>query len=233
LDRVRQQGSDETFHNSTVLVENYESYLTVRYAFFLPHVFGALVWWNFYFLQLVPALRRKYKAFHRWNGRILLLAVLSQVISGLGMAWFSPSSNIKLVSLFMAVSAVHCTFYVGYYARAKDIVRHKHWAIRLTGYMQTIAAQRFWLVVLIGTHQAGSTFLYPPLDDTSTQFLIDSIVSRMFDDSFVLAILSSILITEWFLASDIGMRDHAGSRVKGDYRLEYQPIGNCTESASA
>jgi len=55
----------------------------------------------------------------------------------------------------------------------------------------------------------------------------------MFDDSFVLAFLSFILVTEWYLAAVIGMSDHAGSKVKVANQLEYQPIGNSMESVSA
>jgi len=48
-------------------------------------------------------------------------------------------------------------------------------ALRLVGYLQTIAAQRFWLLFLIGTHHAGITIFYPSIEGLS-QEAVDSIV---------------------------------------------------------
>lgn len=208
LKRLQQQEPDEIFYHSQNLRDTYESYLTVRYAVFLPHVLCAVLWWNLYFVQLLPSVRRRYKAFHRWLGRLLLLVVMMQVVSGLGMSYYSPSSIIKLVSLCLAVAAVYCVYHAAQYARAREIEKHRYWALRLVGYMQTISAQRFWLVVLIGTHQAGATYLYPAIDENITpREVIESIVARIFDDSFVLAMISAVLVTEWYLSIQKGMMD--------------------------
>mmetsp|Transcript_12705 Transcript_12705/g.30807 ORF Transcript_12705/g.30807 Transcript_12705/m.30807 type:complete len:119 (-) Transcript_12705:684-1040(-) len=41
-----------------------------RYLYFAPHVFGAIFWWNLYFLQLIPSVRHAYnKKIHRILGR--------------------------------------------------------------------------------------------------------------------------------------------------------------------
>ena len=76
--------------------------------------------------------------------------------------------------------------------------------MRLVGYMQTISLQRFWMFILIATHQSGWYGLYPDFDDLAYDE-IKTVVHQMFDDSFVLCILQSILMTEWYLAGYQGM----------------------------
>ena len=74
--------------------------------------------------------------------------------------------------------------------------------------MQTIALQRFWLILLIISHAFGWEGLYPHLDeDTATEEEWRELSRTMFDDSFVLCILHAILSTELYLAAEHGMLD--------------------------
>lgn len=177
-----------------------------RYIWYIPHVSAAIIWWNFYFLQLVPAVRHKYKWFHRWLGRLLLLVAVVQVCSGIGLGSTSSDSTIKAASLPFALAIAYCVYNALRYAVARDSKRHKYWVLRLVGYMQVIAAQRFWLVVLLTTHQCGCYFLYPSIKGLP-QSEIETIVMKMFSDSFVFALGTAIYITEWYLAGSIGMLD--------------------------
>jgi hypothetical protein len=201
------------FHNSTAFRAVQESYFTWRYVWLFPHVIGAVLWWNLYFLQLIPSIRQRHHgAIHRWLGRFLLVAASLQVASGAALACTSHSSMIKLVSLTFGAAVAYCIGQTGRYALARDIHRHRYWALRLVGYLQVIAAQRFWLVVLVGTHQLGWTFLYPSLDgDDISQDFIDSILMDMFDGSFVLAALTGTYVTEWYLAGMEGNLDPPAS----------------------
>lgn len=183
------------------------SYFTKRYIFFFPHVVGSILWWNLYFFQLIPSIRRKYKKFHRVLGRILMICALAQTISGVGLAYMGNSSTIKLVSTFLAIAVVYCTYYAWYYAAiAKDIPKHKYWVTRLVGYLQTISFQRVFMFLLFFTYdQLGWNGLYPPLinngdiDDNGTEIL-----EKIFDDSFVCSILAGIILTEWYLSGVYG-----------------------------
>ena len=74
--------------------------------------------------------------------------------------------------------------------------------------MQTIALQRFWLILLIISHAFGWEGLYPHLDeDTATEEEWRELSRTMFDDSFVLCTLHAILSTELYLAAEQGMLD--------------------------
>lgn len=177
------------------------SYYTTRYIYFFPHIVGSIIWWNLYFIQLIPSIRRTYKKQHRILGRVLLVCALAQTTSGVGLAYMGKSPTIKIVSTFLAISVVYCVYYAWYYAAiARDIAKHKYWSTRLVGYLQTISLQRVFMFALILSHQAGWNGLYPPVDDTNGS----EIVQQLFDDSFICSILAGILLTEWYLAGVYG-----------------------------
>ena len=180
-----------------------ESYFTERrYVFFLPHVLGALIWWNMYFIQLFPSIRHKYKRFHRVLGRVLFLTAIAQVISGLGLALGSHSPIIKLVSFLQAIAVVYCVVWAFYYAYNRDIPRHKFWVYRLVGYSHTIVLQRFFLLTVIILRQMGVTFLEPDHYVAGEDPSVD-ITYEMFDQSFVLAIVTAFMVTEWYLSGEL------------------------------
>lgn len=195
---------DPDFYESTAFNEIVETYYTFRYIYFLPHVIGAIIWWNLYFIQLIPQIRKKFRSFHRYLGRVLMVAAMAQVITGSGLACTSHSSIIKIVSWTVSVSVLYCAVYAWYYAANKDIQKHKYWVMRLVGYLQTIALQRFWLLVLLISHQCGWHGLYPPITESSTLQERNDLVYSMFDDAFVLCNLHAILTTEWYLAGEYG-----------------------------
>jgi hypothetical protein len=195
------EGMDQGFQE---LGQTY--YSTLRFPWFLPHVIGAVLWWNLYFLQLIPKVRHwKKKSFHRFLGRFLMVVVLIQTISGVGLAATSHSNTIKLVSYMLAIAMAFCIVQAWRYAFWRDIPKHKHWVIRLVGYTQTISLQRFWMLILIVSHKFGWDGLYPQLDDDATEEEWTQLVEDLFDDSFVLCILHAFLMTEWYLAAEQGM----------------------------
>lgn len=207
LDFLESATPSELFYESTTLTDISKSYYAPsRYVWLVLHVVGAVVWWNLYFFQLIPRVRHSFnKALHRWLGRVLLVAAFLQTITGIGMAVTSHSSYVKIVSLVYGVAVGYSLIYAAYYARARDIPKHKYWVLRLVGYLQTIAAQRFWFIVLLVCHKLGSTLLYPAFDDSMSLETVNGIVREMFDGSFVMAALTSTYVTEWYLAGNVGM----------------------------
>ena len=83
--------------------------------------------------QLVPALRRRWPAMHRWNGRVFLMVALVSSLSGLWLVWVRGSqlgtgSNISITTnglliLVFAILAWRA-------ARKRDVVRHRQHALR-------------------------------------------------------------------------------------------------------
>jgi len=171
------------------------SYYNQRYIFFLPHILGAIVWWGFYYIQLIPSIRRKYKKFHRILGRVLMISAMSQTISGVGLAYMGKSSTVKLVSYLLAISVIYCVYNAWYFAAIKDIPNHKYWAMRLVGYLQTIALQRVFMGILFASHRFGWLGLYPAYDEADGETLVQA-----FDDSFVCSFSVAMMLTEWYLA---------------------------------
>ena len=133
-----------------------------------------------------------------------MVAAASQTASGVGLAATSHSSVIKIVSFVLALAVAYCIYHAWNYAVHRDIPKHKYWVVRLVGYMQTIALQRFFFLVLVVSHQCGWHGLYSSLDGASLDE-INRVVLELFDDSFILAILTAFLATEWYLAGEEGM----------------------------
>ena len=195
-------------YNSTAFGQINGTYFSLRYCYFLPHVLGAIFWWNLYFLQLIPQVRHAFdKKLHRILGRCLLVCAFLQTGTGVNLALTSHSNVILMVSLCLAVASFYCIYYAWKNAIRRDIPKHKFWVLRLVGYMQTIAFQRFWVAVLMTSHQMGWYRLYPELTEASTVDQANKVVYDMFDHSFILAILTAFLGTEWYLAGMQGMMD--------------------------
>ncbi|MBX2812354.1 MAG: DUF2306 domain-containing protein [Myxococcales bacterium] len=87
-------------------------------------------------LQLIPAIRKRAPAFHRWNGRIFLITVIGLSLSGYYLAWFRSSEPIPNLTsavgtsinglLILTFAALTLRTAVG-----RDFASHHHWAIRL------------------------------------------------------------------------------------------------------
>lgn len=187
------------------------SYYTKRFFVFFPHVVGAILWWNLYFFQLIPSIRRKHRRFHRILGRVLMVCALAQTISGVGLAYMGNSSTIKIVSYLLAISVGYCVYNAWYFAAIeKDISKHKYWSMRLVGYLQSIALQRIMMGLLIASHLNGWLGLYPPYDEDD-----EATTVRVFEDSFVLCVIVAMALTEWYLAGYYGWTE-TQKDVKGD-----------------
>ncbi|MFN7784466.1 MAG: DUF2306 domain-containing protein [Lysobacterales bacterium] len=84
-------------------------------------------------LQLLPALRRRWPALHRWNGRLFLLSALITTLSGFYLTWIrgsqlnlgsalSTSANGVLILLALA--------FAWQAARQRDFAAHRRHALR-------------------------------------------------------------------------------------------------------
>lgn len=94
-------------------------------------------------LQYVPAIRRRWISFHRWNGRILTLLLVTTALGGLYVVWsvglvFAPVVGQRLnnQNYLFGLCTLVCTAGLYYHAAiTKNIDMHKRWAYRLAGVM--------------------------------------------------------------------------------------------------
>ena len=100
-------------------------------------------------VQLVPQVRSHFPVFHRWNGRIYMLAALAVSAAGVYMTWrgsvgdlpqhIGGSLNAVLIWLFAGMALR--------YAVARDFRTHRRWALRL--FLVVSAAWFFRIVVFL------------------------------------------------------------------------------------
>jgi tetratricopeptide (TPR) repeat protein len=100
-------------------------------------------------VQLVPQVRSRFPVFHRWNGRIYMLAALAVSAAGVYMTWrgsigdlsqhIGGTLNVVLIWLFAGMALR--------YAVARDFRTHRRWALRL--FLVVSAAWFFRIVVFL------------------------------------------------------------------------------------
>ena len=102
--------------------------------FFAAHVLMAAVITLGGLMQLVPAIRWRWPAIHRWNGRLYLLSALVLALGGLWLTWVRGtwlhwagavgiSLDALLILLFGALAWRD--------ARARRFAAHRRWTLRL------------------------------------------------------------------------------------------------------
>ena len=83
-------------------------------------------------MQLLPFVRRKYPAIHRWNGRMFLSLGLTGALSGLYLTWVRGARLSDVGSLGLTLNGlliVVAVVFAWRYARAKQFDIHMRWAI--------------------------------------------------------------------------------------------------------
>ncbi len=107
---------------------------TTGNLFFAVHVLMAAVITFGGLVQLVPAIRTRWPALHRWNGRLYLVSALTLALGGLWMTWgrgtwlaLGGAIGITLDALLIIGFAV----LAWRAARTRRFVDHRRWAIRL------------------------------------------------------------------------------------------------------
>jgi len=118
-----------------VLIAQYSANSTMSNAAIVGHILFATLISIAGAFQIIPQIRNRFPVFHRWNGRLYLLAAFTQGITGLYMTLFSkriPFSGfqrfpISLSGVLLVVFAILALRY----AMARDFKTHRRWALRL------------------------------------------------------------------------------------------------------
>jgi len=113
-------------------------------------------------VQLVPQVRSCFPVFHRWNGRIYMLAALALSFAGVYMTWrgsvgdtsqhIGGSLNAVLIWLFAGMALR--------YALARDFKTHRRWALRL--FLVVSAAWFFRIVFFLSFVVFGGPVGFDP-----------------------------------------------------------------------
>lgn len=84
-------------------------------------------------LQLLPAIRRRVPALHRWVGRSYMLSVILSSLAGLYLVWSrgAPGRMSQHIAISLnALIIIVCAVLAWRAARARDYTRHREWALR-------------------------------------------------------------------------------------------------------
>jgi len=85
-------------------------------------------------VQLVPQVRSRFPVFHRWNGRIYMLAAVALSAAGLYMTWIRGSVGDLAQHLSSTLNAILICLFAALalrFAMARDFRTHRRWALRL------------------------------------------------------------------------------------------------------
>ena len=119
--------------NDKPLIKGYVPGDDLGNAMFAVHVLLAAVVTLGGLLQLVPALRRRAPALHRWNGRVFFVVAIVTATGGLWLTWARQTYLSVLSGVAVSVNAVLILGLAAWAWRAavrRDVAAHRRWALR-------------------------------------------------------------------------------------------------------
>jgi len=142
-----------------------------RYVQFSPASWAHLVTGLLIFclgpLQFIRPIRKNYLNFHRWSGRVWLVAGGIAAFSGGFIGIFQPfmgvdgqGFNESMATTFFAFYTLFCMYKAYTSIRAKKIGAHREWMIRSWALMLAIATERVILGILMANTEIGIAVLF-------------------------------------------------------------------------
>jgi len=115
-------------------------------------------------LQIVPQIRARVPALHRWNGRLFMVVALGLAVSGLYIVWVRERSGI-VSGLGISINAaliIVCVTLAWRKALARDIAAHRRWALRawIAGNGQWFTRVGFMAVAMLNRAWAEPFFVF-------------------------------------------------------------------------
>lgn len=118
-----------------ILSQGYVSGKTITNSALIGHILFATVISIAGALQLIPRVRAHFPAFHRWNGRLYLLAAFTQGITGFYLTFAGkglPGSTLLHIAVWISAGLIiFCAAMALRFALARDFRTHRRWALRL------------------------------------------------------------------------------------------------------
>lgn len=112
-------------------------------------------------LQLLPVLRRRVPAFHRWNGRLYLLSAAILSLGGLALVGIRGTVGGVAQHVSVSLNALVILVFAGIVwrlARARRVDAHRRWALRLFLAVSGVWFFRIGLMLWLAVHQAPVGF---------------------------------------------------------------------------
>ncbi len=112
-------------------------------------------------LQLIPQIRTRLPVFHRWSGRLYLLAVVATSIAGLYMLFVHGTVGGLVLQVAQSLDAFLILVFAGIALRAamqRDFKAHRRWALRLFMVVSAVWFFRVGLMLWLVIHQAPVGF---------------------------------------------------------------------------
>ena len=153
-----------------ILARGFETGATMSNTALIGHILFATVISIAGALQLIPGIRTRFPAFHRWNGRLFVLAAFTQAITGIYLTvWVRKllgDTTQHVVSVLGALLIIFCAVMALRFAMQRDFTTHRRWALRLF-----LVASASWFIrlgfavtlVLLGPIGFDSTTFSGPL----------------------------------------------------------------------
>lgn len=130
--------------NSKPLITGYVAGDAAGNRQFALHVLTAAVMTMAGLVQLVPAVRSRWPAAHRWSGRTFLATAMLLSAGGLWLTWIRGSYLTLIGALAISLDAALILSFGGmawHTARHRDFAAHRRWALRCF-----IAASGVWFM---------------------------------------------------------------------------------------
>lgn len=128
---------------------------------FGSHVFFTVVIVLGGLVQLLPPLRRRWPALHRWNGRLYVAAAVVLALGGVAMILTRGTVGGLWQQVGTAVNGLAvllCAAMAWRHARAREFERHRRWALRLFLCVSGVFFFRIGLMAWLGIFRAPVGF---------------------------------------------------------------------------
>jgi hypothetical protein len=119
--------------NDKPLIKGYAPGDDAGNVMFAVHVLLAAVVTLGGLMQLIPALRRRAPAFHRWNGRIFLITAVVMAVGGLWLTWGRETYLSLISAVAVSVDGALILVFAALAWRTavrRDFEAHRRWAMR-------------------------------------------------------------------------------------------------------
>ena len=150
------QGNAEEVWNAE-LTHGYEPGKLASNLATMVHLFFAAVITFGGPLQVMPQVRNRFPRFHRFNGRVYISTALLMSFSGLYLLWTTGTVGglvMKAGQSFNGIVIIICAVLAYKFARARNFVTHRRWALRLFLVVSGVWFFRVGLMAWFGIHQA-------------------------------------------------------------------------------
>lgn len=119
--------------NDKPIIKGYVAGDSVGNIMFAIHMLLAIVITVAGLLQLIPQIRSKVPALHRWNGRLFLVLAYAMALGGLWMTWARPTLLTVLGGIAISIDGILILVFATLawrLAAARRIDEHRRWAMR-------------------------------------------------------------------------------------------------------